>query len=75
MKLSIMPNGCKTGCISKPSVIQEVAMDATDRHTSDPQSAGDVALQDSLWPLYLCKVRPVNLKTERGSRGIVLLFL
>ena len=28
-----MFNGCKTGCISKPLVIEEVAVDATDRHT------------------------------------------
>jgi hypothetical protein len=53
-------NGCKTGCISKPLVIQEVAVDPTDRHTlrhmSAPQDDGGAAYRDSLWPPYLCIV-------------------
>ena len=48
MKLRNALNGCKTGCVSKPPVIQEVTMDATDRHTmghiSDRNGAVDVAL-------------------------------
>jgi hypothetical protein len=66
MKLRNVLNGCKTGCICRPSVIQEVEMDATDRHTlghmSDPQGEEDVTHYDNLWPLCLCKgtVHPVT---------------